>query len=124
MPSLIEEDPEYPKKVAEYCAKHGLKELPWGFIVAHGHMVATTSVAQRREHAAHEASLSPESKRMLEEGLRSALAGELVVPKLDEPDPAKRVESVTGEQVSNGAAAVGVQAANAGAVVPAIVKAG
>jgi hypothetical protein len=43
MPSLVEEDPEYPSHVAAYCTKHGVKGIPWGFIVAHGHLVAVTS---------------------------------------------------------------------------------
>lgn len=48
MPSLTEEAPEYPLKVAAYIKKWHLDRLPWGFIVAHGHMVATTSTEQRQ----------------------------------------------------------------------------
>lgn len=109
MPSLTEEDPEYPEKVKAYCEKHGLKELPWGFIVAHGHLVAVTSTRQRREHAAE---------------VSAALVGELVVPDADELDqPSLLVEPVTGGQVADGAAAVGVEPANGGGVSPPLVVA-
>ena len=49
MPSLIEETPEYPDKVQEFLKKRGYRRLPYGFIVAHGTMVGTTSTEQRRE---------------------------------------------------------------------------
>ena len=51
MPTLVEEDPEYGTKVTNYLKKHGLERLPWGFIVAHGHLVANTSTEQRRHRA-------------------------------------------------------------------------
>jgi hypothetical protein len=49
MPSLTEELPEYPEKVQEFLKKRGYRRLPYGFIVAHGSMVATTTTEQRRE---------------------------------------------------------------------------
>lgn len=49
MPSLTEEDPEYPEKVKAFLEKRHLRRLPWGFIVAHGQMVATTGTEERRE---------------------------------------------------------------------------
>lgn len=48
MPSLTEEAPDYQQKVAAYLKKWHLDRLPWGFIVAHGHMVATTSTEERQ----------------------------------------------------------------------------
>jgi hypothetical protein len=49
MSSLTEEDPEYPTKVKAFLEKRHLRRLPWGFIVAHNTMVATTTTDQRRE---------------------------------------------------------------------------
>lgn len=122
MPSLAEGAPEYAEKVKEYCAKHGLQELPWGHIVVHGHMVATSTVRERREHAAHETGLSPESRKLLDEGLRQvALSGVSVVPDLDELDHPSVGEPVPGSQVDQTAPAVGVQATDAGGVVAPLV---
>ena len=105
MPTLAEEDPEYPSKVAEYCAQHGLKELPWGFILAKGHLVAITSSGQRREHSA-------------------ALAGVLVVVESDEGDLPTAVEPVPASHPGEGATAVGMEAADGGGVAAPVVVSG
>jgi len=100
MPSLVEEDPEYPSKVAAYEAVHG--KIPWGFILANGHLVAVTTSRERREHLL-------------------ALAGQLVVAESDEADVPGRAEPVAGKQTGESAATAGVEAADAGVVVPALV---
>ncbi len=50
--TLVEEDPEYRAKVAAYLAKsrHG-RRLPWGCILAGGHLTFTTTSAQRTHRA-------------------------------------------------------------------------
>ena len=49
MSTMTEENPEYPTKVREFLEKHNLRKLPYGFIVAHGHMVATKTTIDVRE---------------------------------------------------------------------------
>ncbi len=96
MPTLTEEDPEYPAKVKVYCEKNGLKELPWGYIVAHGHLVAVSTFRERSAHA---------------------LGVVLVVkPPVDRADPvdAPALEPVAGQDAGDGAAAAGVKPADAG----------
>ena len=90
MPSLAEEDPEYPSKVAEYCSQHGLKELPFGFILAKGHLVAVSTYKERL----------------------AALSGVLVVVESDESDLPVPVEPVPASHPSEGAAAMGVESAD------------
>ena len=90
MPSLAEEDPEYPSKVAEYCTQHGLKALPWGYILAKGHLVAVSTYKERL----------------------AALAGVLVVVESDESDPPAPVEPVPASHSGEGAAAVGMESAD------------
>lgn len=51
MPSLAEEDPEYPEKVKAFLMKRHMRRLPWGFIVAHGQMVGTKGTVERQERA-------------------------------------------------------------------------
>lgn len=97
MPSLVEEDPEYPEKVKAYLDKHGLKELPWGFIVAHGHLVAVSTYRER---------------------LARSLGEVLVVADaVDGPNVsqvAASVKTVAGQDAGHGAAAAGVKPTNAG----------
>ena len=100
MPSLAEEDPEYPSKVVEYCSQHGLKELPFGFILAKGHLVAVSTYRER---------------------LQAALGPVLVVVESNEPNHPAAVEPVSASHPGEGAAAVGVKAADGGTLGPAVV---
>lgn len=50
--TLAEEDPEYQAKVAAYLARaHHGRRLPWGCILAGGHLTFTTTSAQRTHRA-------------------------------------------------------------------------
>lgn len=52
MNTLIEQSPEYPAKVAEYLAKTDRRALPWGTLVAGGHLTMTKTYAETQ--ARHE----------------------------------------------------------------------
>ena len=97
MPSLVEEDPEYAVKVQAYLDKHGLKALPWGHIVAHGHMVAVSTYRERLAHA-----------------LGVVLVVQPPVNLANALDAPVVIEPVTGQDGGDGAAAAGVEPANAG----------
>lgn len=52
MPTLVEESPDYPEKVSTYLRKNDLQRLPWGTLIADGHLVHLTTGKDRQEHAA------------------------------------------------------------------------
>ncbi len=51
MPTQIEQDSDYPTKVASYLAHARLRKLPWGCIVSGGHLTFTTTAADRFRRA-------------------------------------------------------------------------
>ncbi len=51
MPTIAEEDPAYPEKVAAYLKRIGWRRLPWGSIVAGGSLTYQTTSHDRARRA-------------------------------------------------------------------------